>query len=424
MAHAQPVASPPLSDRSIAPAPPAAVERTAALPRPPRAALPAHLELVALSGPDRGRHLALAAGDFVIGTAADAAFVLTDPAVSRHHLELRVRRGRVMVRDLGSRNGSYCGSHLFREISIAGGDVLRIGHSELQLLAKPPRLESLPSQRHSFGALRGRSLAMRALFARLELAAPSDATVLIEGETGVGKELCAEAIHAHSRRAAGPFVVCDLGAAGGGLFDSEIFGHVRGAFTGAAQDRAGVFERADGGTLFLDEVGDLPPPLQSRLLRALASRRVRRLGDDRVRDVDVRVIAASHRDLGAEVRAGRFRADLWRRLDVVRVRVPPLRERKEDLPLLVERLLASSGARLSAGGLAWLAQHDWPGNVRELSNALERALALLPASPAAVSSDGAAGAFALLTEAHLADVHGSPSALAGLLAVDRPNMSV
>jgi DNA-binding NtrC family response regulator len=353
------------------------VEHTATLARLPRTVRSAQLQLVALSGPDRGRHFALSGGDFVVGTSPDAAIVLTDPAVSRRHLALHVHHGQVEVRDLGSRNGSYCGCVQFREISLAGGEVLRIGGSELKLVATPQRPEALPSERESFGALRGRSLPMRELYSLLERAAPSDATVLIEGETGAGKELCAEAIHRHSRRADGPFVVCDLGAATTGLFDSELFGHLRGAFTGASHDRAGIFERAHGGTLFLDEVGDLPAALQSRLLRALDCGQVRRLGDDQVRRVDVRVIAASHRDLAAEVRAGRFRAELWRRLDVIRVRVPPLRERREDLPMLVTTLLATTGARISTDALAYLAQHDWPGNVRELKNTLDRALAQL-----------------------------------------------
>jgi DNA-binding NtrC family response regulator len=215
----------------------------------------------------------------------------------------------------------------------------------------------------------------------LERVAASDATLLVEGETGTGKELVARAIHDASLRRRGPFVAVDCGALPESLLESELFGHVRGAFTGAANARTGMIARADGGTLFLDELGRIPTTLQARLLRVLEERVVRPLGGDTERAVDVRIVAASRDDLDAEVAAGRFRADLLYRLAVVRVPLPPLRTRREDLPLLVRDLLRRRGLadEAPAGpGLDRLFAHGWPGNVRELRNVLDRALALAP----------------------------------------------
>ena len=219
---------------------------------------------------------------------------------------------------------------------------------------------------------------MRRLFALLERIAPTDAPVLIQGETGTGKELCAEALHAHSPRADKPFVVMDLAAVQPTLIESELFGHVRGAFTGAVADRAGAFERADGGTLFLDEVGELSAELQPRLLRALERGQVKRVGANDFKTVNVRVIAATHRDLLALARENRFREDLYHRLAVLQARLPPLRERREDIAGLVEGFLARIGRTGAIGPqtLALLVGHDWPGNVRELRNVVERAVSL------------------------------------------------
>jgi DNA-binding NtrC family response regulator len=222
---------------------------------------------------------------------------------------------------------------------------------------------------------------MREVFAVLERVAGSDATLLVEGETGTGKELVARAIHEASPRRRGPFVAVDCGALPEGLLESELFGHVRGAFTGAANARVGMLVRADGGTLFLDELGRITPTLQARLLRVLEERVVRPLGGDTERAVDVRVIAASRDDLDAEVAAGRFRPDLLYRLAVVRVALPPLRARREDIPLLVRTLLDRRGladTTPSGAGLDRLIAHGWPGNVRELRNVIDRALALAP----------------------------------------------
>jgi transcriptional regulator with GAF, ATPase, and Fis domain len=226
---------------------------------------------------------------------------------------------------------------------------------------------------------------MRELFARLERIAASDATVLVTGETGTGKELVAEAIHERSPRAAGPFVVLDCGAIPPNLVESELFGHERGAFTGALGAHAGAFERAHGGTVFLDELGELPLELQPKLLRVLERREIRRLGGSKPIEVDLRVVAATNRDLAVEVNRGRFREDLYYRLAVVQVVVPPLRERREDIPLLVEHFLAAlpggERTRLAPETIDLLRRHDWPGNVRELRNVLERAVLFADAAP-------------------------------------------
>jgi len=226
----------------------------------------------------------------------------------------------------------------------------------------------------------GSGPALRALCAGIAAHARSSATVLIRGETGSGKELVARALHRLSPRSARPFLPHNFASIPDTLIESELFGHARGAFTGAHADRPGLFELADAGTLFLDEIGDASPSVQSRLLRVIQEKEVRRLGDGRARRVDVRIVAATHRDLAAEVRAGRFRADLYYRLHVLAVEVPPLRERREDVPALaahvLDRLARREGLAVRAihpSALARLARHDWPGNVRELEAALTRA---------------------------------------------------
>jgi DNA-binding NtrC family response regulator len=341
-------------------------------------AIPEQLRLVVLSGVDRGQELALTHGTYYIGKHPRCALVLHDAEVSRRHLELRIGKSGVQARDLGSRNGSYFEGGRFTSIEVGTGAVIRIGKTELMLLSAAAPAPLLPSKAEAFHGLRGHSRAMRQVFALLERAAPTDAVVLVEGETGTGKELCAEAIHAASPRAKGPLVVCDLGAVTRSLLEGELFGHARGAFTGAERDRPGVFESALGGTLFLDEIGELELELQPRLLRALERRQVTRLGESKPRAIDVRIVAATNRDLAEEVKAGRFRQDLYHRLSVVRVRLPPLRERKEDLPLLVAALTADKPVTVLPETLTLLGEYDWPGNVRELSNVLERAMALLP----------------------------------------------
>jgi DNA-binding NtrC family response regulator len=220
---------------------------------------------------------------------------------------------------------------------------------------------------------------MREVYAVLEVAARSDASVLLEGETGTGKEVVARALHSESKRAKGPFVVIDCGAIPAELAESELFGHMRGSFTGATDTRPGAFERAHGGTLLLDELGELPIDLQPKLLRALESREIRKIGGNEVKKVDVRVVAATNRDLQELIDAGEFRSDLFYRLAVIMVQLPSLRERLEDLPVLVQRMLRDMGLAdpgpITGPNLEHLQQHGWPGNVRELRNVLERAVA-------------------------------------------------
>jgi two-component system response regulator AtoC len=235
----------------------------------------------------------------------------------------------------------------------------------------------------TFSGMTGRSEKMRVVFRTLEKVADYKTTVLIEGESGTGKELVARALHERSSRASRGFVAVNCGAIPGSLLESELFGHKRGAFTDATSDKRGLFEEADGGTLFLDEIGELPLALQVKLLRALQEGIIRRLGDTRDVKIDVRVVAATVRDLGLEVKEGRFREDLYYRLNVLPLRVPPLRERRDDIPLLVEHFLVKNNARLGTKtrgvhprALERLIDYPWPGNVRELENTVERSMVL------------------------------------------------
>ncbi len=238
--------------------------------------------------------------------------------------------------------------------------------------------------RHRLGRLVGRDPRMRELFALIENVADSDASVLIRGESGTGKELVARAIHESGARAAGPFVQVNCSALSETLLESELFGHVRGAYTGAVSDRIGRFEEADGGTIFLDEIGDVSPVVQVKLLRVLQERVIERVGENRPRPVNVRVVSATNRDLEHLLAVGRLREDFFYRIKVVSLEIPPLRERREDIPLLVEDLLGRMARRqgletvprISSGAMARLMNHRWPGNVRELENALEHALVL------------------------------------------------
>jgi transcriptional regulator with GAF, ATPase, and Fis domain len=313
---------------------------------------------------------------------------LGDSTVSREHCEiLRDAKG-YLLRDLGSTNGTLLDGAEVREGYLRTGTVLTVGRIELKLRPYAERIDVAPSERERFGELVGRDPAMREVFGLLERLAPTDATLLIGGETGTGKDVLARTVHAHSRRADGPFIVVDCGAVVGTLIESELFGHEKGAFTGAVERRQGAFELANKGTLFLDEVGELPLPLQPKLLRALETRRIRRVGGSQELPVDIRVLAASNRNLQMEVEREKFRQDLYFRLAVVPLALPPLRERRGDIPLIATHLLRRlaqdhdpQGAprKLSARAELALCAHDWPGNVRELRNVLERT-ALLGAS--------------------------------------------
>ena len=332
-----------------------------------------------------GRAAALARGRaLVVGSDPACDLVLSDPRGSRRHMSIETSEGGegFTVADLGSKNGTLYHGAAIAAVTVPAGATLRIGKTYLRIQPEPCGLDLPPSERRRLGDLVGESLAMRELFAVLERAADSEVAVLLEGETGTGKELSARAIHEHGARRRGPFVAIECGSLPEGLIESELFGHVRGAFTGAMAARKGAFVRASGGTLFLDELDSLPLHLQPRLLRALESRKVRPVGGDEEVEVDVRVIAAAQRDLSTAVASGAFRPDLYYRLAVLRVVLPPLRHRREDLAPTIRHLLALRGfpqeGPIAGPNLERLTAHGWPGNVRELRNVIDRALALSP----------------------------------------------
>ncbi len=318
----------------------------------------------------------------VVGTGEDCDLVLTDVRVSRRHCELRATERGVLLRDLGSKNGTLLRGVSIFEALLPPSVAVTIGGSELVIQPAGATAVLPLSASQSFGEAIGQSLTMRALFAKLERAAPTDEIVLLLGESGTGKEVLAQAIHGASRRKDGPFVVVDCGAIAPALVEGELFGHVKGAYTGAHGSKIGLLEQADGGTLFIDELGELPLELQPKLLRAIETRRVRRLGSNEWQPFDARIIAATHRNLRARAAEGTFREDLYFRLAVVEVHVPALRERKDDIPMLVERFLSVRDppralADLPAHALPLLRAYEWPGNVRELRNAVAR-LVLFP----------------------------------------------
>jgi DNA-binding NtrC family response regulator len=347
------------------------------------------MKLVVLGGPSEGLERALST-TLTVGADPSCDLSLRDRGVSRQHAEFRLRDGRVWVRDLGSRNGTTLSGVRVTEAELQIGAVVTLGETPLALYPRWHVREVDPSTAQHFGDVYGSSLAMRQVFAILERVAGSNATVLIEGESGTGKELVARSLHHASGRARQPYVVFDCTTVTKELAESELFGHTRGAFSGAIAERDGAFRQADGGTIFLDELGELPLDLQPKLLRVLESGEVRRVGEHQHRKVDVRIVAATHRDLHAEARRGRFRSDLLYRLSVVRVQLPPLRARPEDIAVLAERLLAgqlSEGSRIEGRNLERLMCYSWPGNVRELRNVLTRAVALAPRREGRVTFD-------------------------------------
>jgi len=334
-------------------------------------------------GRDEGKEMVLQDPRVTIGTLPENSLVLTDATVSRQHAIVEETAKGYLLRDLDSSNGTFLNGVRVREGYLAAGSVIRLGQTEMTFSPLEERLENLRSSADRFGALIGSSPPMKEVYGILERIAPTDVTVLLEGETGTGKELAARAIHANSRRANGPFIVFDCGAVAPNLIESELFGHEKGAFTDAVKARQGAFELADNGTIFLDEIGELSLDLQPKLLRALDQRETKRVGADKPIAMNVRVISATNKDLEKEVKAGRFREDLYYRLSVVRMTMPPLRKRKEDIETIAVHALAgiSSEINRTISGLSpeaatALASYSWPGNVRELKNVLGRAAAL------------------------------------------------
>jgi len=321
-----------------------------------------------------GAHERAITGRLILGTADGVDIVMEDPAVSRLHAEVDVRKDGLWVRDLGSRNGTYIEGIRVESGRVPEGGTLRVGATKLLVRPAdgPTSIDLWPS--NSYGPLLGGSLQMRRLFALMARINVHDTTVLLQGETGTGKELVVRALHDTSPRAGGPFIIVDCAALPESLLESELFGHTRGAFTGATSSRAGAIEAAAGGTLFLDEIGELPTSMQPKLLRVLESRTIRRLGENEPRKIDVRFVSATHRDLRRMVNEGTFREDLYFRLSVVPLQVPPLRERLDDLPLLMAEF--SEGHPIEPALIEELKRRSWPGNVRELRNFVTRSRAL------------------------------------------------
>ncbi len=331
-------------------------------------------------GPDRGAQITVARSRVTIGRSAVNDLVLTDTSVSGTHAELVIGDSGVLIHDLDSTNGTFVSNTRVKSAWIEPGNDVKVGKTEFQLLSADEVQVPISDEDH-FGALHGKSAVMREVFATLERVAPTEMSVMIGGETGTGKELVARALHDESNRAQGPFVVLDCGSMPRELAEASILGHKKGSFTGAFSDRPGCFEEANGGTLFLDEIGELPLDLQPKLLRVLDRREVQRVGESQVRKVDVRIVAATHRDLRMMVGQGLFREDLYFRLSVMAVDMPPLRERGGDVIMLADRFLEDfvrqySGAakpRMSDAARDALVAEPFPGNVRQLKNIIQRA---------------------------------------------------
>jgi two-component system response regulator GlrR len=339
--------------------------------------------LEVISGPGTGNTVELAQPTIVIGRKG-ADLTIDDPSLSRLHAELYLESSGYRLRDLGSTNGTHVRGVKIVEAYIKPDTVIQLGKSEVRFLALPDAVISPLWQQPRLCGLVGQSTPMRYLFELIERIAASDATVLISGETGTGKEGVADAIHERSPRNKRPFIVLDCSAIPAQLFEDQLFGHEAGAFTGATRAATGVFEAAHGGTLFLDEIGELPLELQAKLLRAVETRTIRRVGGTKPIHCDVRVLAATNRDLAVEVNRGTFRADLYFRLAVAKLQVPPLRDRREDIPLLVEHFCEQLGGHKPPPEfLTWALAQPWPGNVRELRNAVERATVLPSQHPGA-----------------------------------------
>ncbi|MDQ3034891.1 MAG: sigma 54-interacting transcriptional regulator [Myxococcota bacterium] len=320
-----------------------------------------------------------------IGAMEDNDVVLQDETVSRNHCRIYIDGDQYLIQDLDSTNGTFVNRVRIREAWLRPDVIVTLGKTEIRFQPFDERVRIVPTEGDRYGDIIGRDRKMREIYAILEKIAPTDATVVIEGETGTGKDVVARAIHQFSKREGGPFMVFDCGAVPENLIESELFGHEKGSFTGAHQTRNGVFELSNGGSVFLDELGELQLDLQPKLLRVLEQREVKRIGGTKPLKVDVRVIAATNRNLEEEVRAGRFREDLFYRLTVVRIVLPPLRDRREDVKLLARHFLDNGHfnkdreghrrvTQFAPGVLDRLASYDWPGNVRELHNVIERAV--------------------------------------------------
>ena len=337
-------------------------------------------KLLVISGPLQGREFVLNRDTFTVGSGAHNDLTIADSTVSKRHCEIVVEQSGYLIRDLDSTNGTFVQGVRVSSAHLAPGSEIQLGKTRIVFCPLQDAADIPLSRNEAFGGMIGRSVPMRRIFYLAETYSPADVTVMITGETGTGKEILAEEIHNHATRRDKPFIVIDCAAISKELIESELFGHVKGAFTGANADRQGAFELADGGTVFLDEIGDLSPDLQPKLLRVLEKREIRRVGCNKVRKINVRIISATNRNLAHEVNEGRFREDLYYRLSVVHLELPPLRRRREDVPLLVKRFLTDLHGADALSQLTdfdrtmdILKRHEWPGNVRELRNLIELA---------------------------------------------------
>ena len=343
-------------------------------------------KLVVLDGDNKAKELTVDRGTISIGSHENADLRLVDETVSRQHAEIIKNRDGYLLKDLGSTNGTFVDSLRVKEIYLKSGSIIRAGKTKIKFMPQDEKIEIFPSKKESYAGIIGKSLELRKIYAILEKVAPTNVTTLITGETGTGKEMVAKALHANSKRHSKPFVVFDCSAVQENLIESELFGHERGSFTGATSTRQGAFEMANGGSIFLDELGELSIDMQPKLLRALEQGEVKRVGADSPRKVDVRVIAATNRHLKEEVKKGNFREDLYYRVSVVQLHLPPLRKRMDDMIMLVDHFIevnSRAGSErnhnikgIDEEAMQILRDYHWPGNVRELKNCLDRAMSL------------------------------------------------
>ena len=337
-------------------------------------------ELTVVSGPDRALSIKVEGRPVRVGKGPGCDLKLTDQSVSRFHVLISPSPDGFVIEDLGSTNGTEVNGARVASATVTGRCRIGLGQTVLECAPVVRKLVTGPASVSALEGMLGDSLAMRAAYGLIRQVAPTEASVVITGETGTGKELAARAIHAQSLRKAGPFEVVDCGNVDRELLGSQLFGHEKGAFTGAVSAYRGAFDRARKGTLFLDEIGELSADVQTRLLGVLQRREVRPLGADTAHPIDTRVVAATHRDLEAMVSRGQFREDLYFRLVVIVVHLPPLRERRADIPVLVahflDELAPGAPARIAPAAMEFLVAQPWKGNVRELRNAVQRALVL------------------------------------------------
>lgn len=335
-------------------------------------------KLLVVSGPLEGREFVMSNDSFTVGSGRSSDLMLDDSTISRRHCEIQLVPNGYSICDLKSTNGTSVQGVRIKSAFLDAGTEFQLGSTRIIFCPMQETMEYKISPNENFGKLIGKSLSMRRVFHLAEHYAKTNSTIMIEGETGTGKEVLAEEIHLHSKRKDRPFVVIDCASLAKDLVASELFGHKKGAFTGAITDRTGAFEHADGGTIFLDEIGDLAQELQPQLLRVIEKREVKQVGSNTPKKIDVRIITATNKKLANEVNVGNFREDLFFRLSVINIELPPLRKRKEDIPKLTEAFLSEflgSDSRNKVKNFTEATRafrnHNWPGNVRELRNLVE-----------------------------------------------------